>query len=278
MGTATTSAPLFQNLKMTKRIIMQNPLARVSKREKLNGGQIEFSSDGEYNDQTVILHYNIANRTKNAVYVEWKPITTVVVDPTNPWTSESIISCSGSLGRLRMPVNFMSKAIVTTDGGKNEIRQVPTYLTSSEGFTEFIMGIPHAVIEGAKLIVKYFISGNSPGVVLTGEAVLISKSPFEFRYRYTATAEGDVDYVVEWGSLSSNVSVSKPSEEKIISQFNSTGAVELVNTSVVLTRGDGYRSVTLAPMPFPQQKKKENLDVPWTSGPVYEKDQGETVK
>lgn len=249
---------------------MSTSLAKLSKIQTLYPGEIEFASHGKYDDHTVTILYNITNRTSGAVHVKWDPVATLSVPPRDPWEQKSVISLDGWLGVLHKPVNATSNAIVTTVGGTNDIKGVPIYLTSRENFTEFIKRIPGALIEGAKVVVKHYIGGNSPGVILTAEAMLINES--RFRYRYTATAEGDVSYLVNWGSLlDSNMLVSRSNGEKVIADFNAQGAVGLLKTFAVMAReGDPNQFVTLAPMPFPQQENQmENLKESSDSASIY---------
>lgn len=239
---------------------MSTSLAKLSKIQTLYPGEIEFASHGTYDDHTVTIRYNITNRTSEVVHVKWDPVATLSVPPRDPWEQKSVVSLDGWLGVLHKPVNATSNAIVTRVGGKNDIEGVPIYLTSREGFTEFIKRIPGALIAGAKVIVKHYIGGNSPGVILTAEAMVINES--RFRYRYTATAEGDVSYLVNWGSLlDSNMLVSRSNGEKVIAEFNAQGAVGLLKTFAVMAReGDSNQFVTLAPMPFPQQEKENQME------------------
>ena len=65
--------------------------------------------------------------------------------------------------------------------------------------------------------------------------------------------------------------VSGSNGEKVIADFNEQGAVGLLNTFAVMAReGDPNQSVTLAPMPFPQQKNQlGNLQESSSSAYIY---------
>jgi hypothetical protein len=231
-------------------------LLKVGKSEVTIFGRVEFSSEAEFEPDGATFHYEIANNASEAAQIQWDPVTTRVVRPNDKWNSKTDYSLKGLLGTFHKPATTMSRATVSTAGGKIDIEDVPIYLTSGRRWIALISKIPKAVVEGAKLVVKHYLGGSSPGVVLTAEATQLNESVFQ--YRYTAAAEGGVPYSVRWGQLSSgNVLVKEPGVEIVIAEFQAPGLVGLLNEFAVMTREEqSWVATTLAPMPFPEQQKR----------------------
>jgi hypothetical protein len=228
-------------------------LRRIGKSEILAYGKIGFSSHGNYSNDVVTLYHNITNHTPKDVYVDWHPYTNRHVKRKDSWTNKTELSLKGLNGVLHKPMSVMTNAKVTIDGLSTNIEDVPIYLTTSKSLVVFITKIPKAVIEGAKFVVRHFIGGNSPGVILTAEATQLDESLFN--YRYTATAEGNTPYLVRWGHFPTEVLVREPGAEVVIANFRASGLVGLLNEYAVMTHEVGGRpDITLAPMPFPRQR------------------------
>jgi hypothetical protein len=266
---------------------MPTPLTKLRKIQRLGSGTIEFASSGECDDHKLIIRHEMANRTSEAVNVEWKGVTKQLMRPEsgqgNPWDTCTEYSVTGLLNvALNRPVDTTSTATVRTFEGENNIEGVPIYRVPSEIFKIWLERIiPSFVTAGVRIMVKHRISGSSPGVVLTGEVTPITQPLSRFHYRYTVAGESDIAYLVKWGGFppGGHALVSKSSEEKVIAEFDASGTVGLRDLFVRMIREDQFNasgavgsdftaifkenddriSSTLAPMPFPQPPSAEQI-------------------
>jgi hypothetical protein len=233
--------------------VAQTNLPQLNRTETTLYGEARFSSRAVYEpDIAVTIANQITNATTKDGHFEWHDVATIVVGQGQEWLTTTTIRLGGPLGHLRLPSQTQSDVTLTTTGGLVAIHDVPRWVP----LMYRIQRIPRALAGGVVIVVKHFISGASPGVIVTGEVTAIERaelirpaaSPFDARqptlhYRFTAVAEGDAQYTLGWNGMSSVVITHEV--PVVLEEFTHSGAVELMEASVELSHGNWTARATV---------------------------------